>query len=100
MTRLVEIPGPGVYEAVVGVALPHLCQAFATAQGKDLGIAGAALEQVSALLQGAPDGRLGEGLVNALAPCLFGTLEDRNAIQVRSSVQDLDSILTLSHSGL
>lgn len=72
---------PGVYEAVVGAALPRLCQAIATAHGDDVGIAGAALEQVSALLQGAPDGHLGDGLVGTLAPCLFREIEDRNAIQ-------------------
>ncbi|KAJ3527044.1 hypothetical protein NM688_g8180 [Phlebia brevispora] len=81
LTRLVEIPMPGVYEAVVGAALPHLCHAIASAQGEDIGIAGAALEQVSALLEGAPTGHLGEGFVNTLAPCLFGQMEDRNAIQ-------------------
>ena len=84
LTRLVQIPIPGVYEAVVKVALPHLCHAIMTAEGDDLGMAGAGLEQVSALLQGAPNGSLGPGFVDALAPCLFRTMEDRNAIQVRS----------------
>ena len=71
-----------MYEAVVGAALPQLCEAITTAQGEDSGIAGAALEQVAALLQGAPEGNLGEGFLNTLGPHLFAPMEDRNAIQV------------------
>ena len=91
LTRLASVPTPGVYSAVVRQALPPLCAALASAggEGQDKWLAGAALEQLCGLLQGAPgEGGVGEGFVAQLGPVLFGKIKeiaDRDAIQVRGS---------------
>lgn len=88
LTRLASVPTPGVYNAVVRQALPPLCVALASSggEGQDKWIAGAALEQLCGLLQGAPaEGGVGDGFVAQLGPVLFGKIKDiadRDAIQV------------------
>lgn len=86
LQRLASAPVPGIYETVIRQSLPTLCEAIAKGEGDDKWIAAAALEQVSGLLQGAPEDNLGSGFVDALAPALFSCLrtnKDRDAIQVK-----------------
>lgn len=88
LTRLASVSTPGVYNAVIRQALPAICGALANSnsQGQDKWLAGAALEQLCGLLQGAPaEGGVGDGLVAQLGPVLFGRIKeiaDRDAIQV------------------
>lgn len=94
--RLAGAPAQGIYETVVRQALPVLCEAIGRGEGDDKWIAAAALEQLAGLLQGAPEGNLGSGFIDTLAPALFAclrTTKDRDAIQVGcrvpSSVHDI-----------
>lgn len=96
LTRLASAPISGIYETVVRQSLPTLCEAIsrstASADKDDSNkwIAAAALEQLSGLLQGAPEGNLGGGFVETLAPPLFACLritKDRDAIQVSLHLQ-------------
>ena len=86
LSRLASAPVPGLYETVVRQSLSPLCVAIGKTEGDDKWIAAAALEQLSGLLQGAPDGNIGSGFIDTLAPALFAclrTTKDRDAIQVR-----------------
>ena len=88
LTRLASVSTPGVYAAVIRQALPPLCAAIAASdpQGQEKWLAGAALEQLCGVLQGAPvEGGVGEGFVAQLGPVLFSRIRgiaDRDAIQV------------------
>ena len=89
LSRLASAPVPGLYETVVRQSLSPLCEAIGKTEGDDKWIAAAALEQLSGLLQGAPDGNIGSGFIDTLAPALFAclrTTKDRDAIQVRHFV--------------
>ncbi|KIP03840.1 hypothetical protein PHLGIDRAFT_31632 [Phlebiopsis gigantea 11061_1 CR5-6] len=95
LTRLASVPTPGVYNAVVRQALPPLCVALASSggEGQDKWIAGAALEQLCGLLQGAPaEGGVGDGFVSQLGPVLFGKIKD---IADRDAIQYAITALTL-----
>ncbi|KAI0347862.1 ARM repeat-containing protein [Trametopsis cervina] len=84
LSRLASAPVAGLYETVARQALPPLCEAIRRGDGDDKWIAAAALEQISGLLQGAPEGHIGSGFIETLAPALFGCLratKDRDAIQ-------------------
>ena len=89
LTRLASVPTPGVYAAVVRQALPPLSSALASSggEGQEKWLAGAALEQLCGVLQGAPaEGGVGDGFVAQLGPVLFGKIKevaDRDAIQVQ-----------------
>lgn len=85
LQRLASAPVPGIYETVVRQSLPALCEAIGKVKGDDKWIAAAGLELLSGLLQGAPEGNLGGGFIDTLAPALFSSLrvtKDRDAIQV------------------
>lgn len=89
LSRLASAPVPGIYEAVARQSLPPLCAAIGKTEGEDKWIAAAALEQLSGLLQGAPEGNIGSGFIDTLAPALFAclrTTKDRDAIQVTCTV--------------
>ena len=76
---------PGVYQAVVKVALPNLCGAMQGASSDGSWIASSAIELVSSLASGAPAEGVGEGFFATLAPSLFQVLcnaEDRDVLQV------------------
>ncbi|KIJ66488.1 hypothetical protein HYDPIDRAFT_174567 [Hydnomerulius pinastri MD-312] len=78
----------GVYETVVKQALPTLCTSIAGAKPDESWIAGSAIDLVSSLIRGAPEGGLGEGFFALLAPSLFSCLneaEDRDVLQVHCS---------------
>ena len=69
-------------------ALPALTNALMTASDADSYVASAAFELVAALVEGAPQGGLGDGVFAMLAPALYASLrstEDRDTIQVRHS---------------
>lgn len=88
LSRLASAPVHGLYETVVRQSLSPLCEAIGKTEGDDKWIAAAALEQLSGLLQGAPEGNIGSGFIDTLAPALFAclrTTKDRDAIQVRLS---------------
>ncbi|KAF9225273.1 ARM repeat-containing protein [Gyrodon lividus] len=84
IASLANSSAPGVYETVVKQALPTLCTAIAGARPGESWIAGSAIDLVSSLIRGAPDGGLGEGFFALLAPSLFSCLkdtEDRDVLQ-------------------
>ena len=89
LSRLASVPTSGVYAAVVRQALPPLSSALASSggEGQEKWLAGAALEQLCGVLQGAPaEGGVGDGFVAQLGPVLFGKIKevaDRDAIQVQ-----------------
>ena len=78
------------YQAVVQQALPALTNALTTATDVDSYVSSAAFELVAALVQGAPQTGLGDGVFALLAPALYASLrstEDRDTIQVRPSAR-------------
>lgn len=85
LESLASSSAPGVYAAVVQQALPTLTNAIATYATTDSWIASAAVELANSLVEGAPEGGLGDGFLALLAPSLFAclhTTEDRETIQV------------------
>lgn len=73
-----------VYETTVSQALPPLSQAIASATVDESYVASAAIELVSSLVEGAKEGKVGEGFFALLAPALFKCLaavEDRDVLQ-------------------
>lgn len=90
---LASSPVPNVYETVVKQALPTLCTAIGSARPDESWIAGSAIDLVSSLIKGAPEGNLGDGFFALLAPnlfeCLIGT-EDRDVLQVRATFSWID----------
>ncbi|KAI6012635.1 armadillo-type protein [Pisolithus orientalis] len=85
----------GVYETVVKQALPTLCTAIANAKPDEPWIAGSAIDLVSSLVRGGPEGGLGEGFFAHLAPSLFNCLEHA---EDRDVLQDCSQILSWSDS--
>ncbi|KAL7284955.1 hypothetical protein ACG7TL_000044 [Trametes sanguinea] len=84
LESLASSPAPGIYQTVVQQALPTLCNAIMSSTAVDSWIASAAIDLVSSLVSGAPEGGLGEGFFAMLAPSLFSCLratEDRDVIQ-------------------
>ncbi|KAH7886300.1 ARM repeat-containing protein [Phlebopus sp. FC_14] len=84
LTSLSSSTASGVYHTVVKQALPTLCTAIGGAKPDESWIAGSAIDLVSSLIRGAPDGGLGEGFFALLAPSLFTCLEsaeDRDVLQ-------------------
>ncbi|PIL31196.1 hypothetical protein GSI_05894 [Ganoderma sinense ZZ0214-1] len=80
------------YQAVVQQALPALTNALTAATDVDSYVASAAFELVAALIQGAPQTGLGDGVFAMLAPALYASLrstEDRDTIQ--------NGIIALTH---
>ncbi len=78
-------------------ALPAFTNALLTASDNDSYVASAAFELVAALVQGAPQTGLGDGVFAALAPALYASLrstEDRDTIQVWPSTSLLRRNLT------
>ncbi|KAG2358745.1 ARM repeat-containing protein [Suillus spraguei] len=83
-TSLASSTGTGVYETVVKQALPTLCTAIASSKPQEAWIAGSAIDLISSLVRGAPEGGLGDGFFALLAPSLFSCLseaEDRDVLQ-------------------
>ncbi|KAG1747560.1 armadillo-type protein, partial [Suillus lakei] len=83
-TSLASSTGTGVYETVVKQALPTLCTAIAGSKPQEAWIAGSAIDLISSLVRGAPEGGLGDGFFALLAPSLFsclGEAEDRDVLQ-------------------
>ncbi|KAG2743701.1 ARM repeat-containing protein [Suillus brevipes Sb2] len=83
-TSLASSTGTGVYETVVKQALPTLCTAIASSKPREAWIAGSAIDLISSLVRGAPEGGLGDGFFALLAPSLFSCLseaEDRDVLQ-------------------
>ncbi|KAG1779599.1 armadillo-type protein [Suillus placidus] len=83
-TSLASSTGTGVYETVVKQALPTLCTAIASSKPQEAWIAGSAIDLISSLVRGAPEGGLGDGFFALLAPSLFSCLskaEDRDILQ-------------------
>ncbi|KAG1813959.1 armadillo-type protein [Suillus subaureus] len=83
-TSLASSTGTGVYETVVKQALPTLCTAIAGSKPQEAWIAGSAIDLISSLVRGAPEGGLGDGFFALLAPSLFSCLseaEDRDVLQ-------------------
>ncbi|KAF8899297.1 armadillo-type protein [Infundibulicybe gibba] len=75
---------PGLYETVVKQALPALNNALGSATTQESWIASSAIELVSSLVKGSPDGGLGDGFFALIAPNLFkclGEAEDRDILQ-------------------
>ncbi|KAG1848518.1 armadillo-type protein [Suillus subalutaceus] len=65
-------------------ALPTLCTAIASSKPQEAWIAGSAIDLISSLVRGAPEGGLGDGFFALLAPSLFSCLseaEDRDVLQ-------------------
>jgi hypothetical protein len=85
LLNLAKAQAEGVYETVVQQALPILSNAIGVATASECWVAGSAIEMVTSLVQGSPDGRLAEGFFALLAPQLFACLsvaEDRDVLQV------------------
>jgi hypothetical protein len=83
-TSLASSTSTGVYETVVKQALPTLCTAIASSKPQEAWIAGSAIDLISSLVRGAPEGGLGDGFFALLAPSLFSCLseaEDRDVLQ-------------------
>ena len=75
----------GVYATVVQQALPTLASAIGSAKPEESWVAGSAIDLVTSLVRGAPEGQLGDGFFAHLAPNLFACLkvaEDRDVLQV------------------
>ncbi|KAJ7459076.1 armadillo-type protein [Mycena galericulata] len=84
LTSLASSSADGIYQTVVKQALPHLCQAMASAPLSESWITASAIDLVSSLVTGASEGALGEGFFSVLAPSLFkclGEAEDRDVLQ-------------------
>ncbi|KAI0721417.1 ARM repeat-containing protein [Cerioporus squamosus] len=84
LESLASSPAPGIYHAVVQQALPPLSNAITTYATTDSWITSGAIELVNSLVDGAPEGGLGDGFFAMLAPNLFAALnstEDRDVIQ-------------------
>lgn len=83
LTSLAKSSQPGVYRAVVTVALPTLCNAIATTE--EYWVASSAFELLNSVVEGAPNDGLGEGFFATVASPLFAYLaraEDRDVLQV------------------
>ncbi|KAJ8590544.1 ARM repeat-containing protein [Rhizopogon salebrosus TDB-379] len=81
---LASSTGVGIYENVAKQALPTLCASIAGAKRQEAWIAGSAIDLISSLVRGAPEGGLGDGFFALLAPSLFNCLseaEDRDVLQ-------------------
>ncbi|KAG2136547.1 armadillo-type protein, partial [Suillus bovinus] len=75
-TSLASSTGTGVYETVVKQALPTLCTSIASSKPQEAWIAGSAIDLISSLVRGAPEGGLGDGFFALLAPSLFSCLSE------------------------
>ena len=85
LTSLASSSADGIYQTVVKLTLPNLCQAMAAAPLNESWITASAIDLVSSLVSGASEGALGDGFFAVLAPSLFkslGDAEDRDVIQV------------------
>ncbi|EJD03488.1 ARM repeat-containing protein [Fomitiporia mediterranea MF3/22] len=83
-TSIASSSKPDVYQSVVKTSLPNLCNAITTAKSDECWVTSSAIELVTSLVEGAPEGGLGEGFFATLAPCLFEclrTAEDRDVLQ-------------------
>jgi len=83
---LASSSAPNVYETVVKQALPTLCTSIGSANANESWITGSAIDLISSLVRGAPEGGLGDGFFALLAPNLFECLkqaEDRDVLQVK-----------------
>ncbi|THH01586.1 hypothetical protein EW145_g6890 [Phellinidium pouzarii] len=81
LTSLAGSSCPGVYQAVVKVSLPTLCNAISAAPPGESWVTSSAIELITSLVNGSPNEGLGEGFFSALAPTLFECLrvtEDRD----------------------
>ncbi|KAG9008099.1 hypothetical protein FRB90_009086, partial [Tulasnella sp. 427] len=81
---IARCPVPGVYQAIVTIALPSLASAITQATQDQSWIVTSAIDLATSIMRGAPKGHLGEGFFNLLGPALFGCLlntEDRDVIQ-------------------
>ncbi|KAJ6609355.1 ARM repeat-containing protein [Mycena sp. CBHHK59/15] len=84
LTSLASSSANHIYQTVVKQALPNLCQAMAAAPLSESWITSSAIDLVSSLVTGAPEGGLGDGFFDLLAPSLFkclGEAEDRDVLQ-------------------
>ncbi|KAJ7754965.1 armadillo-type protein [Mycena maculata] len=108
LTSLASSTAEGIYPKVVKQALPNLCQAMASAPLTESWITASAIDLVSSLVTGAPEGGLGEGFFAVLAPSLFkclGEAEDRDVLQNGISCltlvirKDCGQLLAWSDSG-
>ncbi|KAG8947886.1 hypothetical protein FRC04_010244 [Tulasnella sp. 424] len=81
---IARCPVPGVYQAIVTIALPSLASAITQATQDQSWIVTSAIDLATSLMRGAPRGQLGDGFFNLLGPALFTCLlntEDREVIQ-------------------
>ncbi|KIO31746.1 polysaccharide lyase family 8 protein [Tulasnella calospora MUT 4182] len=81
---IARCPVPGVYQAIVTIALPSLASAITQATQDQSWIVTSAIDLATSLMRGAPKGQLGDGFFNLLGPALFTCLlntEDREVIQ-------------------
>ncbi|KAG8898465.1 hypothetical protein FRC00_002797 [Tulasnella sp. 408] len=81
---IARCPVPGVYQAIVTVALPSLATAITQATQDQAWVVTSAIDLATSLMRGAPKGQLGDGFFNLLGPALFTSLlntEDREVIQ-------------------
>jgi len=86
-TSIASSPSPGVYQTLASQSLPNIVQAIAHAPTTEAWLAGSGIELITSVIQGAPDGGLGDGFFAAFAPSLFqciATTEDRE-IMVKST---------------
>jgi importin-9 len=84
---------PGAYQAIASQALPNVTQALIQAQSQPTEgwLASSAIEIITSVLRGAPDGAIGDGFFAMLAPSLFEILrvsEDREVSVVCSLLPD------------
>ncbi|KAJ7204351.1 ARM repeat-containing protein [Mycena pura] len=108
LTSLASSSADGIYQTVVKLTLPNLCQAMAAAPLNESWITASAIDLVSSLVSGASEGALGDGFFAVLAPSLFkslGDAEDRDVIQNGISCltliirKDCGQLLAWSESG-
>lgn len=87
-TSLASSSAPGVYQILASQSLPNIVQAIGHVQTNESWLAGSGIELITSVMQGAPDGGLGEGFFAAFAPALFqciSTTEDREILVVSVS---------------
>ncbi|EUC67058.1 importin [Rhizoctonia solani AG-3 Rhs1AP] len=85
ITEVFEGLAAASYQATVSQALPSLSVALTSVSNDETWITSSALEIITGLMRGAPEGQLGQGFFENLGSALFkaiGETEDRDVIQV------------------
>ncbi|KAL5640264.1 hypothetical protein ACGC1H_007512 [Rhizoctonia solani] len=101
ITEVFEGLAAASYQATVSQALPSLSVALTSVSNDETWITSSALEIITGLMRGAPEGQLGHGFFENLGSALFkaiGETEDRDVIQ--NGIECLTLIVRKEHTQL